>query len=91
MDYLERSWTLTDSWVMDSQLVDITSQPRTKGTKEEWVQTRKWKKKIIVTACIGKSREEQEEGEVVHYLQGRVPPMEHLLHLEGRIHICYFI
>lgn len=32
MDYLERSWTLTESWVMASQLVDIPSQPRDQGT-----------------------------------------------------------
>ena len=82
---------MTHCWVMDSQLVDIPSQPRAKGTKEQWVQTQKWKKRIIVTACIGKSGEEQEEDEVVHYLQGRVPLMEHPLHLEGCIHICYFI
>ena len=31
MGYLERSWTLTESWVMDSQLVD-NPQPRDQGT-----------------------------------------------------------
>lgn len=30
--------------------------PRTEGTKEQLLQTRKWKKKAIIKACIGKVR-----------------------------------